>query len=571
VGFCFDKMTNFHRLAGNQMENITGYVNFGASGYTLSSFVNDALATPPTINTTSNLGIGSWDYYGHNIQIPISQKTAIAYRKSLPTQEAVWVLSFGINDLILNSSNGNLTEAQIITYLTGHLNTAIAKFKSECPDDKVILRIPNTMSARPYSSGAGFPSPTEYPTFGVDKPTDVALVTKWNTAIRKAYLKVSQENLNTMLFDTHKKVFELELSAEIDANLRPNMGDLVHPNSAGYISIADELAYIFKDTRVNKQETANLEAEKRAILLVNNAWENNAEYLFKKEKFNLVLSNNSLIVGGASNFLDLPYALTDFNNATKGLPIYVKSGNVAYKITSYSAVASASNTRLLGISIPAKLYNSKAELSIFMDAFDRNTFVDISTAQTVSGIKTLASPIFTGNPTAPTPTLGDNDTSVATSAFVQSAVTSNISQTITNGVTTSAPSQDAVFDALALKANVNFPATFTGSAVSAPLGFIGDSFTTGSTGGGLFAPNNGPISFTANNPGTPGWASNTNITATFYKTTVYTVATLPTTGVTTGTYATVSDALSPSYMATVVGGGAVVTPVFYNGANWVAH
>jgi len=50
----------------------------------------------------------------------------------------------------------------------------------------------------------------------------------------------------------------------------------------------------------------------------------------------------------------------------------------------------------------------------------------------------------------------------------------------------------------------------------------------------------------------------------------YTVATLPTpaSGV---AYATVTDALAPTYMATIVGGGAVVTPVFYNGTNWVAH
>jgi hypothetical protein len=34
----------------------------------------------------------------------------------------------------------------------------------------------------------------------------------------------------------------------------------------------------------------------------------------------------------------------------------------------------------------------------------------------------LASPTFTGNPTAPTPTTGDNDTSVATTAFVQTAI-----------------------------------------------------------------------------------------------------------------------------------------------------
>lgn len=37
----------------------------------------------------------------------------------------------------------------------------------------------------------------------------------------------------------------------------------------------------------------------------------------------------------------------------------------------------------------------------------------------------LASPIFTGNPTAPTPTAGDNDTSIATTAFVTNAVTAS--------------------------------------------------------------------------------------------------------------------------------------------------
>ena len=34
----------------------------------------------------------------------------------------------------------------------------------------------------------------------------------------------------------------------------------------------------------------------------------------------------------------------------------------------------------------------------------------------------LASPTFTGDPKAPTPTAGDNDTSIATTAFVQTTV-----------------------------------------------------------------------------------------------------------------------------------------------------
>lgn len=40
----------------------------------------------------------------------------------------------------------------------------------------------------------------------------------------------------------------------------------------------------------------------------------------------------------------------------------------------------------------------------------------------ISGYAPLASPAFTGDPTAPTPARGDNDTSIATSAFVRSAV-----------------------------------------------------------------------------------------------------------------------------------------------------
>lgn len=47
----------------------------------------------------------------------------------------------------------------------------------------------------------------------------------------------------------------------------------------------------------------------------------------------------------------------------------------------------------------------------------------------------------------------------------------------------------------------------------------------------------------------------------------YTVATLPTG--TTGDTAYVTDALAPTFLATIVGGGAITTPVFYNGSNWV--
>jgi len=84
----------------------------------------------------------------------------------------------------------------------------------------------------------------------------------------------------------------------------------------------------------------------------------------------------------------------------------------------------------------------------------------------------LASPAFTGNPTAPTPTLGDNDTSIATTAFVLGAVTANIAQSITNGVTTTAPSQDAVYDALVNKVDVVAGSRLITSSEATDIGYL---------------------------------------------------------------------------------------------------
>jgi hypothetical protein len=62
------------------------------------------------------------------------------------------------------------------------------------------------------------------------------------------------------------------------------------------------------------------------------------------------------------------------------------------------------------ISMPA----ATASVSGHLTSTDWNTF---------NNKAPLASPAFTGNPTAPTPSVGDNDTSIATTAFVTAAVT----------------------------------------------------------------------------------------------------------------------------------------------------
>lgn len=53
------------------------------------------------------------------------------------------------------------------------------------------------------------------------------------------------------------------------------------------------------------------------------------------------------------------------------------------------------------------------------DVVDYLLITQIDTVITELALKAnIASPTFTGNPAAPTPTLGDNDTSIATTAFV---------------------------------------------------------------------------------------------------------------------------------------------------------
>jgi hypothetical protein len=126
-----------------------------------------------------------------------------------------------------------------------------------------------------------------------------------------------------------------------------------------------------------------------------------------------------------------------------------------------------------------------------------------------------ASPTFTGDAKAVTATAGDNDVSIATTEFVTSAITTanatnanltgvvtstgnattiadgalsiaktnglqtaidgKVADAINDATTTVAPSQNAVFDALALKANLASP-TFTGTPV-APTAAAGTNTT----------------------------------------------------------------------------------------------
>ena len=68
-------------------------------------------------------------------------------------------------------------------------------------------------------------------------------------------------------------------------------------------------------------------------------------------------------------------------------------------------------------------YDQSAANTKFVGDFFQSVFPTV--------IAPIASPAFTGNPTAPTPSAGDNDTSIATTAFVQTAINNRVPATNT--------------------------------------------------------------------------------------------------------------------------------------------
>lgn len=77
-----------------------------------------------------------------------------------------------------------------------------------------------------------------------------------------------------------------------------------------------------------------------------------------------------------------------------------------------------------------------------------------------SALATLASPVFTGNPQAPTPSPGDNDTSIATTAFVTAAIAGfsaapTNTDAITEGTTNLYFTKNRVFSGLTAGGNIS--------------------------------------------------------------------------------------------------------------------
>ena len=351
-----------YRQAGGPLEKVAGMINFGGSGYTLNSFVNDSASvgfTGPSIG--AEVGILQWDSWFHKPTGAVSLATAIAWRAQYTQYRTIWTLCYGINDLILYSANGNLSQSAIVDYLVPLLQGAITRIKTAYPDDLIVLRVPNPMTYAPYN--AQFPSSSAYPTFDTDPAaTSQALVEKWNQALRQTYLTVQGKYARTVLMDVWEDVFGKSDTTLTAATQLPNLGDRVHPSVAGYVGIARSYIRLVAP-KYQITTPRRLEAESRATLLANNPWENYPRYFENNPRYKLVIDERlSTVVG--SNYIDIgmPYA-TWIKHVSGAIYIAIE-GLAAQYFATYTASVSGSNTRLTGITPSAAMQGGRANYRV---------------------------------------------------------------------------------------------------------------------------------------------------------------------------------------------------------------
>lgn len=297
--------------------------------------------------------------------------------------------------------------------------------------------------------------------------------------------------------------------------------------------------------------------------------------------------------GGDSNFY---LASQSFIGSVDNVVIYeslskkltVDNGIIVSSETA-NTIASFDGTKQLK-SLPLATYPSLTEL-----AYVKGVASAIQTQ--IDSKAPTASPTLTGTPTAPTATAGTNTTQLATTAFVQAAVTNSsadiqdiVNETIKTGTIDGGNSyiellegttDDRRFEVTTANGS---SATSTLKANNTQAVLLNESSTA--AGGVLVAAGIVTMSQTNVGSGTTYLGFNPAATTTnvnFPANSVsgsylvqmqpkeYTVSTLPTPTGSDSRFEIVTDALSPTYLGVLTGGGTVTCPAFHDGTDWVAH
>lgn len=101
---------------------------------------------------------------------------------------------------------------------------------------------------------------------------------------------------------------------------------------------------------------------------------------------------------GVADGATVSYGIVDGNNREVGTGTYTSAGTTL----SRSVVSSTNSNNAISLTGNAQVFLTPNNADL-------------------AALATLASPTFTGNPQAPTPTAGDSSTSIATTAFVTGA------------------------------------------------------------------------------------------------------------------------------------------------------
>lgn len=142
--------------------------------------------------------------------------------------------------------------------------------------------------------------------------------------------------------------------------------------------------------------------------------------------------------GGISNGDTVRYVIEDGANFEIGTGTYTASGTTLTRSVTESSNADAAINLSGGAIVIVANTTADIVTDVNITGGSISGITDLAvadggtgasnaaSARTNLGAAPLASPAFTGNPTAPTPAIGDNDTSIATTAFVRDIIPSGV-------------------------------------------------------------------------------------------------------------------------------------------------